>query len=252
MSDGKVISTKQLKIDKANTTIVVVLSVASFVLVFSLFGSKALISQYSYQSRVTSAQSATVDQLKTNKQAATKLIASYSAFNVQNPNIIGGSIAPSASNKDGPNSKIILDALPNTYDFPALATSIQGLISVPSIAVNSITGTDTGSTSSTSATSATPPATTPTTSSASPATTTTSTTSSTQKNAPVPIPFSFTVEGSYVATTTVLTNIQNSIRPIQIQSIDITGSDTDSIMTVTAQTYYLPSVGLNLSTETIK
>src|ERR1035438_5306204 len=128
MIEGKFISTKQLKIDKANSTIVLVLAICSFVFVFSLVASKALISQYTYQNRVTSARQTTVNQLNTDKQEATTLINSYNTFINQPANIIGGS-SSGTGNQDGTNVKVILDALPVKYDFPALVTSVQNLIS---------------------------------------------------------------------------------------------------------------------------
>lgn len=229
MAEGKLISIKRLKINKANQTIVAVVAVSSFIVIFCLVAIKSLASQYSYQNRVTSAQQKTVDQLQTDNQAATNLVNSYNSFVNQSTNIVGGS-ASGTANQDGPNSKIILDALPDTYDFPALATSIQNLISLPGISVQSITGTDTGGDSSTS----------------SPSTTQTSSSS------PIAIPFSYGVQGAYSNVQLVLDNVQRSIRPIQIQTIDLTGSDSQLTATVNAQTYYLPASGLSLTTENIQ
>ena len=235
MIEGKFISTKQLKIDKANSTIVLVLAICSFVFVFSLVASKALISQYTYQNRVTSARQTTVNQLNTDKQEATTLINSYNTFINQPANIIGGS-SSGTGNQDGTNVKVILDALPVKYDFPALVTSVQNLISGQGVIVNSITGTDTsGAAGTATSASATATPTIPTT-----------------PGAPIAIPFTFTVQGSYAAMQGVLTSIEKSIRPIQIQTIGLSGSDTSLAMIVTAQTYYLPSTGLNITSETVK
>jgi len=239
--EGKLISTKQLKIDKANSTIVIILAVCSFVFVFSLVATKALISQYAYQNRVTNARQTTANQLTKDKQAAVSLLSSYNTFTSGTTNIIGGTTT-GTSNQDGTNTKIILDALPDKYDFPALVTSIQNLISGQGVQINSITGTDTGggATSTTTLPTTTTPAvpTTPTT--------------STSAVAPIPIPFSFAVIGSYSSIQSVLTNIQKSIRPIQILTLNLNGSDAQLTMTVTAQTYYMPSTGLNITSEIVK
>lgn len=239
MADGKLISVKRVKINKANQTIVAVVAVSSFILVFSLVAAKALASQYSYQNRVASAQQQSVNQLQQDSQAANSLITSYNTFVNQPTNIIGGNEFGSG-NQDGSNSKIILDSLPNTYDFPALVTSVQNLISVQGVSIQSITGTDTGG-SGLAPTSTTTP-------------TTTTTLAPTPGNqtTPIAIPFTFTVQGPYSAMETVISNLQNSIRPIQIQSIDMSGSDNTMTMVVDAQTYYLPSSGLSLTQETIK
>lgn len=234
--EGKLVSTKRIKIDKANQTIVTILAACSFIFVFSLVASKELINQYQYQNRVTSASQATVNQLNSNKQATTSLLASYNSFINQSTNMIGGS-STGSGNQDGTNSKIILDALPDKYDFPALVTSVQNLISGQGVTVNAITGTDSGGGASTpdsvSATATLP-------------------TTSTTPGAPIAMPFTFTVEGSYASIQNVLSNLEKSIRPIQIQTLNFTGSDNNLTLVVNAQTFYLPATGLNISTETVK
>ncbi len=242
--EGNLISSKQLKIDKANSTIIVVLSICSFVIVFSILGTKALLSQYSYQNRVTTAQGKTVKTLQSNRIAAEKLISSYTAFNNQNPNIIGGGSTSTATNQDGSNTKIILDALPYTYDFPALATAIQNLITVPGVTISSITGTDSSLGASNSSN--------PTATSTTETPTGVSAVASMAPTTAIPIPFSFTVSGPYSSMNGVLTNLERSIRPINVTSISISGNDNDISMVVSAITYYFPSKGLNTSTETIK
>ncbi len=231
-SDGKLISAKQIKLDKANQTIVIVLAVCSFVIVFSLIASKSLISKYSYQSRVLKAQHASEDQIIQDQQAVNSLSSSYKTFIDQTTNAIGGSSTGTGA-QDGSNSKIINDALPPIYDYPALITSVQNIISVPGLKVNSISGTDTSSTTPAPGTAVTP-------------------TPQAAGGTPIAMPFTFTVEGSYTAVQSVFANLQKSVRPIQVVSVNMTGSDSDLTATVNAQTYYLPAVGLSVTTETIQ
>lgn len=139
------ISSKRIKLDKANATTVGVLAVASFVIVFCLFAIKAMVSQYQYQSKITSAQQATVNQLNSDKTAASQLINSYKAFINTPINIIGGTSSGTGS-QDGNNAKIILDALPSSYDFPALVTSVQNILASDGVDITSIAGTDTSAT----------------------------------------------------------------------------------------------------------
>jgi len=47
-----------------------------------------------------------------------------------------------SGDNDGSNSKIILDALPSTYDFPALASSLEKLLASKGVPVSSLSGTD--------------------------------------------------------------------------------------------------------------
>src|SRR5258708_5891851 len=141
-------SSKKLKIDKANATTVSVMALAAFVVVFSLTSIKALLSQYQYQRKVTSAQQTTLNQLDGDQTAGTALINSYKTFVNQPSNIIGGNSTGSGP-RDGNSAKIVLDALPSSYDFPAFVTSLQNLLVSDSVSITSITGTDTGGGAST-------------------------------------------------------------------------------------------------------
>lgn len=237
--NSKLISTKRVKIDKANTTIVLVTSISSFILVFCIFASKAMIGQYAYQARVISAQENTVNTLISNQNNATQLINSYNTFNSQSVNIIGGSEYGTSSNQDGSNGKIILDALPNKYDFPALVTAVQNLLSTNGVTITSIGGSDTSSTPT--------PAAAPTT-----ATAPASSATTTAVGAPIAIPFTFSISGTYANDNVVLSRLQNSIRPIQVTTIQITGSDSQATIEVNAESYYMPTSGLVVSTENIK
>ena len=120
-------STKRALIDKANTAVVVAVSVATSLAVFSLVATKTLISQASYQNRVISAKRDAVNQLKSDLSAVQSLKKSYDAFNSTPQNAIGGD-PNGSSRQDGTNSTIVLDALPSTYDFPALTTSLETLL----------------------------------------------------------------------------------------------------------------------------
>jgi Tfp pilus assembly protein PilO len=235
MAEGKLISIKRIKINKANQTIVAMVAASSFIFVFSLVAVKSLASQYSYQSRVTTAQQKTVNQLQTDNQAATKLVSSYNTFANQSTNIIGG-VASGSTSQDGSNTKIILDALPDTYDFPALVVSFENLLSQQGVDVESISASDTGGTSSV----------------ATPTTTTTLPTSTTSQASPIAIPLTFEVSGSYSNLQSLLLDIQRSIRPYQIQSIELSGNDSGLEMNIQTQTYYLPPSGLKFTSETIK
>lgn len=236
MQEGNLISTKRIKIDKANSSILIILSVCSFVFVFSVIASKSLVSQYAYQSKVSQAQQTTVNRLNSNQQAATTLISSYNSFNSQSTNIIGGSSTTTSSNQDGTNSKIILDALPDTYDFPALITSVQNLINIPGLTISNLAGSETSANA--------PSTTTPVTGAA--------TTTVAIPGGAIALPVTFTVTGPYTTVIAALGNLERSIRPIQVLTLTISGSDSNSTMTVTAQTYYLPSNGFITKKETIQ
>src|SRR4051812_10891378 len=112
-------SMKRLAISKANAQIVAIASVAGFITVFSLVASQALWSQNSYLNRVAAKKNTANKQLKDNLEASDKLVSAYSKFVSQRVNALGGD--PNGSGpKDGDNGTLVLDALPRTYDFPAL------------------------------------------------------------------------------------------------------------------------------------
>src|ERR1700704_4051284 len=133
--------TKRSMITKANSTMVLVTSVAAFVVVFSLVASRALMSQAGYQGRVISGKKTALTQIKTDLSARDSLVASYNTFVGTPQNIIGGDPAGTGDNS-GDNAKIVLDALPSKYDFPAMTASLEKIINSQSLQILNITGTD--------------------------------------------------------------------------------------------------------------
>ena len=69
---------------------------------------------------------------------------------------------------------------------------------------------------------------------------------------PQPIPFSVTVTGDYGSMQGVVSTFERSIRPIQIQTLDLNGTGSNLSMTITAQTYYQPAKALNIRKVEVK
>src|SRR5689334_22008086 len=121
------LSTKRIQVSKATATIVGTIAAAAFIAVFSLIASQALLSQRAYQSRVIAGKEKAKKQLEDNIKAVNVLSTQYKAFIGTSQNIIGGN--PSGSGeRDGDNARIVLDALPSKYDFPALAASLEKIL----------------------------------------------------------------------------------------------------------------------------
>lgn len=220
------ISTKRLAISKANAQTVTVVGIAAFVTVFCLVASHAILSQTQYQSRVTKADTTAHQQLLKNIKAYKNLSAAYQAFNSESTNVIGGSSTGTGSN-DGGNAKIILDALPSSYDFPALTSTIEKILTDENFTISGISGTDAQLTEQTNNSSATPQ--------------------------PVPIPFSFSVTGTnYTSIQQLMTTLQESIRPIQIDQLTISGTDNSLDVSVNAHTYYQPGKTLDITKQEVK
>lgn len=219
-------SGKRNLIDKANTRMVAYVGVAAFLLVFSAVATKTLASQIKYQNHVISAKKKARNQLQADIAATSTLKSSYDKFVSQTPNVIGGDPQGTAQ-KDGNNAKIVLDALPSGYDFPGLATSLDNLLSAQNnVHINSITGTDDEVAQGSNESSADPQ--------------------------PVPIPFSVSVSSDYGGVQNVIGVFEHSIRPMQIQTMNLSGNTGNITMTLTAQTYYQPAKSLNTRTEIVK
>jgi len=219
-------STKRALIDKANTRTVIYVSVAAAILVFSVVATKTLISQAGYQNRVISAKRAAVNQLKSDITATAQLKSAYTAFTNTPQNAIGGDPNGTGA-QDGNNAKIVLDALPSSYDFPGLATSLEDLLTAQNgVTIQSISGTDDELAQGTDQSSSDPQ--------------------------PSPIPFSVSVSGNYSSMQGVINTFENSIRPIQVQTLELSGSEPNLTMTVSAQTYYQPAKSLNFTQKVVR
>jgi len=218
-------SVKRSLIAKSNTTIVAVTSGACFVVVFCIVASISLFGQFMYQNRVITANQTALQRLKTNLQATTTLESSYNAFLATPTNIIGGNPGGTGS-QDGSNTKIVLDALPSKYDYPALATSLEDILLGQGVQIQSITGTDQGATQEGDQSAATP--------------------------SPQPMPFQVVVSGNYTQIQSVVDAFNRSIRPIQIQTMELTGDQSKLTLTISAQTFWQPAQNLSISTRVVQ
>ncbi len=218
----KTSQSKRVLVEKANQMIVVVTAVAAFVTVFSLVAGKTLINQESYQNRIITAKNTALKQLKTDVTNVDKLDNSYETF-VSNPTNLLGSDSTVAG---ADNGDIVLDALPSQYDFPALISSVEKVINDNGLTINAISGTDLESSEGSNSSSISPK--------------------------PIAMPFSFTVNGPYLNILSLVSTLESSIRPFQIQTEQISGNQTDLSLTISAQTYYQPGVKFSISSEIIK
>jgi hypothetical protein len=223
---GLKLSSKHLQIDKANRTILILVSLAVFVTIFCAFTCKTLMSKRAYQGRVIAQKELALRQLKANARAVDSLNESYQKFVNTEQNIIGGS-STGTGERDGDNARIILDALPSKYDFPALATSLEKILTSKNYTVGSITGTDDEIAQAAAS-------------------------SAPDNTAPVPIPFTLAVTGNYNSVNELITTLERSIRPIQLTTLTFTGTDTSLQVSLAANTYYQPEKVLKIVTKDVK
>jgi hypothetical protein len=217
------ISLKQLAIDKDNATIAIVIGVATFITVFSIVASKSLIEQGQYQGKVIDKKELAVKQLSSNVTEVKKLNESYTTFASQDPNVLGGSKSGNGE-RDGDNARVVLDALPSKYDFPALISSLGKTFGA--YRIDSIEGTDDEVEQSAKEASSNPDAT--------------------------EMPFSITLVTSPEQSTDMLKLFERSIRPIKVDKLQITAEDQQLKFTVDAKTYFQAKKKFEVTQERVK
>lgn len=217
------ISKKRVLIDKANTTMVVAFAACSFIIVSSLMAGNALLSQRKYQANVIAEKTKARDQLKKNVKAVDSLSDAYKKFVEPPVNLIGGS-STGKSQRDGDNAKLILDALPSKYDFPALTSSLEKILVDNHFKIDEISGKDDEVAQQASTTASTA----------------------------IEIPYNITVDGNYASIQNLIKIFEHSIRPFSINTIEFSGSDNSMKVVISSKTYYLPEKTLVIKTKDVR
>lgn len=227
MASEQLGSIKRSLITKDNKRIVTAMGIASFVVVFSLVSCNTLIKQMSYQNRVISARKSALKVETDALNNIETLQASYVVFDKASQNLLGGS-PTGTGDRDGTNSKIVLDALPAVYNFPALATSIEKIVTAEQLEFVSMTGNDDAVAQQQNATSSSPQ--------------------------PIEMPFELSVKGQYGSSQALVKDLERSIRPFKITSLKISaeGGQGAIVTTITGMTYFQPQKDLNLITKKVK
>lgn len=218
------LSAKHLQISKANTMVVMVVGVSAFLTAFSLVAARTILIKRSYQGRVIAAKAVAAKQLEDNIKAVDQLVKSYNAFVDQQENIIKGN-STGQGERDGDNAKIILDALPSSYDFPALATTLEKILNSRNLTDGVISGQDDEVAQKTA---------------------------SSNETAPIEMPFQLSAAGSYTAMQDLIKDLDISIRPIQITSIQLSGNEASLSLNINAKTFYQPDKQLKITKKTIQ
>lgn len=219
------LSTKRIAIDKANGTLLMVVGVSVFVSIFSIVASNSLIKQLNYQARVIDAKETTLIQVEKNINEVELLTTAYKEFAGSTTNIIEGN-PKGTGDRDGENSRIILDALPSKYDAPALISSLDKLLKSNGFQTPSIMITDDEIAQS----------------------------ANTGSENPVAIDMPFSLEANIAPTDgkRFLELFEKSIRPIQIQKVTISSQDNALKLNIAAKTYFQPEKKLNVTEEVVK
>jgi hypothetical protein len=218
-------SIKHLKINKNQSSMMIVIAATVVITIFGLFAFKALVVKGLYQRRVLNARRHVVDQLKANYDSAQTLVGQYKVFDTADPNVLGGT-RDGGDNLDGDNPRIVLDALPSNYDAPALATSLEKILTGRTIVINNMSVTDDPATFN----------------------------DKPQVN-PVAqiVPISFDGTTSFKGAQLLLQDFERSIRPFDISVLSISGTDSQLSLTANMTTNFQPAKSLNLTpTQEVK
>ncbi len=211
-------------ISKDSTRIVAAVAVSVFIIVFCGFAIKTLFSQSLYHNRVISEKETTKKRLEDNEKALVTLKQSYDAFVNSSENILEGS--PSGTGPvDGNNAKIVLDALPGAYDYPALSTSFEKILVDGGYKVDTLGGTEDSSIKA----------------------------APTGKAIPVAVPYGFTITAPFAQTFTLLQTLERSIRPMHVDRLGIqVEANGDMRMQVTLHTYFTQQKAYELGSKEVK
>jgi hypothetical protein len=209
-------SQKRVLIDKANQSMFVMIASVAALVVFSGVSTRSLLKQSSHRAKVITAKKIAANTLAANDSEIGKLIDSYKVFESSPESVI---------RTTDKNSKIILDALPPKYDFPALASSLEKILTDGGYGITGISGTDNELSI---------------------------TDTLTPNPAPIEMPFTLSVSGNYDKVKGLLGDLERSIRPIYVSSVSLSGTETDAKLNVVAKTYYQPGKNLSITKKAIK
>jgi hypothetical protein len=206
----------------------IIVGLATVVTIFCLFSAKSLLSQGAYQRDVINQRNKAVKQLNDNIKNADQLKSQFTnVFENTGPaNMIGGKNdnSPNAVPPDGDNARIVLDALPSSYDFPALVTSLAKILTTDNIGNPSIGGSD-SSTSISNKPSATP------------------------QTTSIDVPISGST--NYAGLQKLMADLMRSIRPYDITSLQVSGSEAQMNFNLKMNTYFQPPKSLDVTWQTV-
>lgn len=220
---------KRTQISKANRTMLLWVAVSSVVVGIALVVAFSLVQQLLYNERILAEKEKTVTTLKANNAIIPEL---QTQVRVLDTNEALGSVR--ASDEDQA-IQVILDALPSEANSLALGASLQNKLlsginglTIESLQVDPVVGVESLTDVATSGIDA-------------------SAVESANQ-----ITFQFTVSGSQDALKQVLTNLERSIRAIDILSLRIESQGSSQLMSVQARAFYEPTKKVELVDKVVK
>ncbi|HEX9679125.1 MAG TPA: type 4a pilus biogenesis protein PilO [Candidatus Saccharimonadales bacterium] len=202
-----IFSTKRQAIEKAKSTVLTSVVIASIVVSFSIVTVNFLWDLRGYNSRVIKEKNLAKVTLRQNLINADELTAQFSVFEAS-----------------GVKSSEILDALPSTYDYAALVTSVNSIAKRSGLELTGFAGTD--QSNEAPGTAVTP--------------------------SPFEMAFSISVAGSYDSLKKFVDNLDRSIRPFQVRALSISGTDQAITADIAISTYFQPKADIGTETKVVQ
>jgi len=220
---------KRSQIAKANRTMFIWVAGGAAIVSFALVASYFLFNKLAYNEKVLIEKNHTVSVLNKNNAAVPELENEVRALDAN------ADLAKVKANDKDQAIQVILDALPSEANSLALGgslqnkllTGIQGL-TIESLQVDPVVGVETLSDADVVDASA-----------------------QTDASAQNQVTFTFAVSGDQNALTQVLTNLEKSIRTINIRLLTIENQGSKQVMTVQGSAYYEPSKTVTLKDKKV-
>lgn len=209
---------KRQQIRTANKTVFAWIISASVVIGICGVVAQFLIRQLLFNNKILSAIGTTNKTLQSNLTAYDGLKADVTKL------LADGNLSVLRKGDNSTALQVVIDALPTEENRAALATSMQSEVLEPAgVNINTFSVID--------------------------ATVVSNTVS------PQDVPsfgFNFSISGNYAQVTQAVRNIERSIRPLNIQSLQLQGSDTQLKADIVVLTYYQPAKGVQLKEASVK
>lgn len=215
---------KRQQIGAANRMVFVWVIIASVVIGVAVVLAQFMMRQLLFNNKI-------LGELNTTNSNITKSISSYDGLKTEVTKLFAdNNLNVLKKGADSTALQVVIDALPTEKNQVALATSMQSEILGPAgVSIMSFSIVDTTGSAAATTSSAT------------------AVTTGAQS-----FDFSFTISGTYAQVQQALKNIERSIRPVTILTIDTKGTDAQMRTSVTARTYYQPAITVQLQQGTVK
>lgn len=208
---------KRQQIEVAGRVMFIWIAIAAVAVSFCVATGQYLFGRWTHNNKIIVAKNKASDTLSKNIVNSKELKQNVDALVANQP------LASVKTNENDQNTKSVLDALPSAFDSAALGTSLQqAILSRSGVAIENITVPQDGPETQA------------------------------QASTPQEMQFSFVISGSYQQIQNAILDIERTIRPIKILTMNLTGSDVNLRASIEAVTYYQSAKNVNVGEEVIR